>query len=58
MEYALGYRDKHFANLGSGMIHLGLDVRSKKYLPRFWYPKMMSPITKYIDVTKDCVKDR
>ncbi len=26
LEYALGYRDKHFANLGSGMIHLGLDV--------------------------------
>ena len=26
LEYALGYRDKHFANLNSGMIHLGLDV--------------------------------
>jgi len=26
LEYALGYRDKHFANLDSGMIHLGLDV--------------------------------
>jgi len=26
LEYALGYRDKRFANLGSGMIHLGLDA--------------------------------
>lgn len=26
LEYALGYRDKRFADLGNGMIHLGLDV--------------------------------
>jgi outer membrane protein assembly factor BamA len=26
LEYALGYRDKHLSDLGSGMIHLGLDL--------------------------------
>ncbi|MDD3532655.1 MAG: BamA/TamA family outer membrane protein [Candidatus Cloacimonetes bacterium] len=26
IEYALGYRDKGFSNLGLGMIHLGIDI--------------------------------
>lgn len=26
IEYALGYRDKSFSNLGLGMIHLGIDI--------------------------------
>jgi hypothetical protein len=26
IEYGLGYRDKSFGSLGSGMIHLGLDI--------------------------------